>query len=199
MFFQIEELYARPLSSEELAVINGWADDYGFSEQVILLLVNDCAKRDIKNFNYLSKVAKSWFDSDVKTYDDALDYLSENKLRWDRYFEIFKYLGFHRNPTETEQKLIDSWFDKYGCDMQAVKQACDTTASTDKPSIKYINTVIKNRSEENSAESTEKQPKKAFAAKKKSRHRLTDVHDYDFTELEKRWLNKTGGNDEASD
>lgn len=195
MFFQIEELYARPLSSEELSIINAWADDYGFSEQVILLLVNDCAKRDIKNFNYLSKVAKSWYDSDVKSYDDALDYLSENNLRWERYFEIFKYLGFHRTPSETEQKLIDGWFDKYGFDMAKIKQACDTTAATDKPSIKYIDTVIKNWNEEKAAPKA----KKSTPAKKNSRHRLSDVHDYDFSDLERRWLNKSGGHDEISD
>ncbi len=114
--------------------------------------------------------------------------LTENKTKWDQYFQIFKYLGFNRMPSRAEQKLIDGWFDTYGFDMEIIQKGVGLPRwPIDKPSIKYVDSVLKDWFE--SGEIKEK-PKKT-SVRKKSKHKLSNTHEYDFEELEKRWLNKT--------
>ncbi len=195
MFLEIEDVYNRPLSSKELSVMNAWIDEFGFTIQTVLLLIHDCASRGHTELNYVSQVAQNWYDANVRTYDEGLDYLTENKTKWDQYFQIFKYLGFNRMPSRAEQKLIDGWFDTYGFDMEIIQKALDTTVAIDKPSIKYVDSVLKDWFE--SGEIKEK-PKKT-SVRKKSKHKLSNTHEYDFEELEKRWLNKTEEIDEKAD
>ncbi len=195
MFLQIEDVYRRPLSSKEMSNINMWIDEYKFSIQTVLLLINDCASRGHIELNYLNQVAQNWYDNNVNTYDEAMDYLSENKNKWEKYNEIFKYLGFNRMPSKAEQKLIDGWFDAYGFDMTTIRKALDTTVSIDKPSIKYIDSVLKDWHESGEVKtSPTKKPKR-----KQSKHKLANKHEYDFAELEKKWLNRDEAEDEISD
>jgi DnaD/phage-associated family protein len=186
MFAQIEDMYRRPLSSKEMSNINAWIDEYMFTVQTVLLLIEDCVARNHTEMNYLNQVAQNWYDNNVRTYDEAIDYLSENKRKWERYSEIFKNLGFNRMPSKAEQKLIDGWFDTYGFDMAIISKALDTTVAVDKPSIKYIDSVLKDWYE--SGEVKDSQAKKT--KRKQSKHKLSDEHEYDFEELEKRWLDK---------
>ncbi len=195
MFLEIEDVYNRPLSSKELTVMNAWIDDFGFTAQTVLLLIHDCASRGHTELNYVSQVAQNWYDAKVRTYDEGLDYLTENKTKWDQYFRIFKYLGFNRTPSRAEQKLMDGWFDTYGFDMETIQKALDTTVAVDKPSIKYVDSVLKDWFE---GGEIKERPKKS-PVRKKSKHKLSNAHEYDFAELEKRWLSKTEESDEKAD
>lgn len=186
MFIQIEDMYRRPLSSKEMASINAWIDEYKFTVQTVLLLIEDCTSRNHTELNYLNQVAQNWYDNNIRTFDEAQDYISDNKRRLDRYSEIFKYLGLNRLASKPEQKLIDGWFDTYGFDMTTISKAADTTVAVDKPSIKYIDSVLKDWFENGEVkDSAAKKPKK-----KQSKHNLANKHEYDFAELEKKWLNK---------
>jgi len=194
MFIQIEDMYRRPLSSKEMANINAWIDEYKFTIQTILLLIEECVSRNHTELNYLNQVAQNWYDNNVTTYDEAVDFLSENKRKWDTYNEIFKNLGFNRLPSKAEQKIIDGWFDNYGFDMPTILKALDTTTAVDKPSIKYIDSVLKDWHE--SGEIKDSSVKKS--KRKQSKHNLANKHVYDFEELEKKWLNRDEVEDEET-
>lgn len=53
-----------------------------------------------------------------------------------------KALGFHRNPTEKEQDLIDSWFDQLGFDIGKILEACAKTSGISNPNINYVNSIL---------------------------------------------------------
>ena len=57
-------------------------------------------------------------------------------------------LGMHRLPTEAEKKMMDSWFDELGFNMDKVLEACDQTVRITTPTFKYVNTVLENWAEQ---------------------------------------------------
>src|SRR5699024_6595627 len=53
----IEKMYGRPLSSMEMSLFHQWMTDYGFSPEVIILLLEDCFSRGRKESAYIKRVA----------------------------------------------------------------------------------------------------------------------------------------------
>ena len=58
------------------------------------------------------------------------------------YKTIFNELGFYRQPSKPEERIMDSWFDKYNMDIEVILSACSRAKNTSNPSISYINGII---------------------------------------------------------
>ena len=75
----IQELLGRIISPREVAMYLSWIDDYGFSPEVIILLVEYCKSRNKMDFRYIEKVAIGWHDSKIATVDDAQKYIAKHE------------------------------------------------------------------------------------------------------------------------
>ncbi len=64
------------------------------------------------------------------------------------YRRIFKALGFSRNATEEEKRIIDSWFEDLQCTLDIILDACSKTSGIANPNINYVNKVLHNWHEE---------------------------------------------------
>ena len=62
--------------------------------------------------------------------------------RYMMYKTIFNELGFYRQPSKPEERIMDSWFDKYNMDIEVILSACSRAKNTSNPSISYINGII---------------------------------------------------------
>lgn len=142
MFKAIEFMFGRPLSNKELNIIISWMDEFLFTPQVIMLLVEYCCDIDKKDFNYLNKVALNWYDNGIKTLEGALNYLEEYKYKWTTYYTIMDYLGFKRSPSKAEINVMDKWLFQYKMDLDLIIAACKRTTSIDKPNFKYIDSIL---------------------------------------------------------
>jgi len=58
------------------------------------------------------------------------------------YRRIFKALGWNRNWTEEEKRIMGQWFDKMGFDLETILEACKKTTGIPNPNIKYVNRVL---------------------------------------------------------
>lgn len=144
MFNSIEKIMNRTLSSTEIESFVRWIMDYSVPSDMIVFVVNYCIAKNKNSVKYMESVLRNWVESGCKTVDAVQIHLDEIDQRYYRYKRVFKALGFTRNATEAEEKIMDSWFDEYGFNMDRILEACSKTSGIANPSINYINKVLIN-------------------------------------------------------
>ncbi len=149
MIQQIQMLTGRFLLAEEQQAISGWLEDYNIAPDMVVRAYEYAVKqRDVDNYRYVGKVLLAWASQGLGTVDQVEDYLSLHDQRRTIYRRIMRALGFTRNVTEEEARLIDGWIDEENLSMQAILEACGKTAGISNPNIKYVNAVLRNQREE---------------------------------------------------
>lgn len=180
MFAEIEDKIGRLLTHNEMDAILSWMEDYKFTFQTVVLLIEDCVKRDKRGFSYWESMAGVYHEMGIETFDQAQQYIAGRDSRWREYNDILHYLGFYRMPSQTEKQMMNKWLDEYAFDMEKIKQACDETAAVDKPSFKYVDSVL---TAWHTGVAPEKPPRSSPAKNKKTR--IQDAHNYDDEMLDK--------------
>lgn len=195
----IEKMYGRPLSTVELKLYKEWMEEYSFSPEVIILLLEDCFNRGHSELAYIKQVALNWFNAGVKNPEDAEKYMLIHKEKWEKYYKIMSCLGFKRPPTQKEMELMNKWFFNYRMDLDIILEACSKTTSISQPNFRYIDkiltdwyhkefTTLKQVKEEQESFPKKYVPKKTD--KKRANNRLDMDHDYDMDHLEKKLLKR---------
>lgn len=181
MFSEIEDKIGRLLTHNEMDSILSWVDEYKFTYQTIVLIIDDCVKREKRSFSYWESMASVYHDLGITTFDQAQQYIQSRDSRWKEYNEIMHYLGFFRMASQTEKQYMNKWLDEYSFDFDTIKKACDETAATDKPSFKYIDSIL-------TAWYKGEEPKvkrQQNASSKNSKTRIKDEHNYDEEMIDK--------------
>ncbi len=181
MLLDIESKISRMLAHNEKEKILSWVEDYDISPQSVVLLVEDCLKRDKRSIQYWDAIARALYDEGITTYDQAWDFFAGRDERWKQHNDIMNYLGLHRPASEPEKKLMNKWLDEYKLDMQTIKKAADDTIGANKPSLKYLSAIIEGMV-------NGEVPKNVTNTRKnnKSTRKVTgNEHGYDYEELEK--------------
>lgn len=143
MYQQIEEVTGRLLGGQEPAGILSWIEDYGVSPALVVYAYSYCtSNRGNSKYKYVSAVVKEWAEKGLKTVEEAEAYLRENDSRHYLYKRVLKELGFMRNPTAQEKRIMDSWFDGLGFGIEKVLEACAKTSGISSPNINYVNSVL---------------------------------------------------------
>lgn len=142
MFSDIEKTLGRILSSTEVRQINAWISDYQTPPELIAYCFEYCASKKKASIKYVEAVVKNWTQQGLRTAVDVEKYLSEADKRQYEHRRIFQALGFNRNATEEERRIIDRWFGELGFTMDKVLEACSRTAGISNPNINYVNKVL---------------------------------------------------------
>ena len=142
MFDYIHKTYGRELSQNEIYTFLDWIEDYGFSTQVVIMIIDYCYSRNIKDLPYLKQVARNWFDSGVDTEEKALEHSNRYKERWQNYSKVLSFLRIKRQPTMGEEKIMHKWFYDYSFSEDIILKACELTVNTIKPSISYMDKIL---------------------------------------------------------
>ena len=157
---KIEKILGRTLSSSDMQSVISWIDDMKATPEVVEKAVVYCSDKGKVSFKYIEKVIEEWTKIGIKTSEDVDNYLEENDQRHVRYRRVMKALGFSRNPSEEEQRLMDSWFDEMGFKMDKVLEACSKTAGISNPNLKYVNSILDNWRKEASEDNRDVNEKK---------------------------------------
>ncbi len=143
MYSRIEQITGRLFQGKEPAAIMDWIRDYGVSPEFILFAYEYCTKnRNNNRLNYVAAVVKEWAGMGLKTVADIEAHLQETDNRHYLYKRVMKALGFMRNPTEEEKRIMDTWFDDFSLGIDRVLEACKKTSGISNPNINYVNTVL---------------------------------------------------------
>ena len=100
-------------------------------------------KKGIRKISYVEGIIRNWYDEGITNVEALQEYLKVNNEKYYRYERVMKYLGQgNRNPTESEMKVIDKWFEEYNFSMELVLKGCENSRKTSNPSINYIDGIL---------------------------------------------------------
>lgn len=144
MYSEIERITGRLFEGKEPAEIISWITDYNANPEMIVYAYSYCVKKkNHSNHKYVGAIVKEWANQGLKTIDQIEDYLEETDNRHYLYKRVLRALGFLRNATEEEKRIMDTWFDQMGFSIDRVLDACKKTTGISNPNINYINSVLK--------------------------------------------------------
>ena len=143
MYKAIEQIIARPLGGKEPLEICSWMEEFQATPETIVTAYSYCKKMYRKDSAaYVGKVVKDWTLQgldDVIKIDAYLEQIEQNRMLYKR---VFKALGFMRNPTEEEKKIMDRWFSEMNLPIDQVLEACRKTSGISSPNLNYVNKIL---------------------------------------------------------
>lgn len=148
MFDSINKVSGRVISTTEMQDIVSWINDFNVTPELVLYGYEYCIKRKKKDSRYIAAVIRNWAMNGLRDVEAVEKYLSENEKRHHMYRRVFKALGFSRNATEEEMRIMDTWFDDMEYSLEKVISACGMTSGIANPNINYVNMVLTNWYEE---------------------------------------------------
>lgn len=80
MLKDIETLLARPLSPNEMSIYLNWQKEFGFSSELILILMEYCISKGKSDPRYIEKVALAWHDQKITNVEQAQNLIKKLKI-----------------------------------------------------------------------------------------------------------------------
>lgn len=148
MFAAIEKITGRVISGTELMEVLSWINDFGATPEIIVYGYSYCMQKKKKDIKYIAAVIKAWAAEGLRDVISVEKYLSENEKKQYLYKRVFQALGFSRNATEEERRIMDTWFETMEFSLDKVLMACSKTSGITNPNINYVNKVLVNWFEE---------------------------------------------------
>lgn len=166
MYQSIERILGRPMNGTETMEILSWIDEEHAEPEIIAYAYSYCKEKGKENVKYVASVVKRWVSQGLNDVLAVEEYLDKFEERQYLYRRVFKALGFMRNVTEEEQKIMNRWFDHMGYSIDRVLEACKKTSGISNPNINYVNKILSNWYEEETgtAVNVDNTPKPATAA-----------------------------------
>ena len=105
--------------------------EYGFTDEIIIEILNYCHMKGATNIEYVLSVAENWYKNNIRTVKD-LEYYYEKFKKIDNV--VFKLSGLiNRQLTEYEKTYIEKWLYEYKItDTTIIKEVKST-----KPNINF--------------------------------------------------------------
>lgn len=146
MLQDIEKLLGRPLSTKEMSMYLSWQNDFNYTPEIILLLIQYSLSKGKTDYRYIEKIAIAWHDAKIKTVDDAQAFIKKHEEKWLKIKKILKYLGIQSNDVMTPQEqLLTKWINVYKFPLQVIYKACDICFERiNKADFKYIDGILNN-------------------------------------------------------
>lgn len=144
MFYEIQQLMRRPLSTNERLKVLDWMSDYGITPDVIIRAFQySVEQRGVKNISYTAAIIRSWYDKGIITIEKVDEELSKSDVRFTSYIKILKFLGLNTNTIGDHSKnIINKWFDTWGFSLEIILKACENSANIPNPNLKYIDKIL---------------------------------------------------------
>lgn len=145
MYRSIEKVTGRLLGGNEPMAILSWMEDFGAHPEMIVYAYSYCKNtRKKDSVQYVGSVVKEWAEKNLQTTPEIENYLQEIDNKHYLYKRVMKALGFNRNATEEEQRLMDRWFGEMNYKLDKVLEACSKTSGIPNPNINYVNKILSN-------------------------------------------------------
>lgn len=202
MLRDIENLLARPLSPNEMSIYLNWQKEFGFSSELILILMEYCISKGKSDPRYIEKVALSWHDMKITTVEQAQNLIKKNEDKWISIRRILTYLGINNmDIMKPQQDLIEKWLFMYKFSVDVILKACDICFERlNRADFKYIDGILskwhKNNFKtlediainDNKRSNAAKYQKPSYNNDKSLKFNNFEAREYDYDSLEKKLL-----------
>ncbi|WP_242984903.1 MULTISPECIES: DnaD domain protein [Clostridium] len=151
MLKDIETLLARPLSPNEMSLYLNWQKEFGFSSELILILMEYCISKGKSDSRYIEKVAIAWHDQKIATIEQAQNLIKKAEDKWINIRKILTYLGINNTDImKPQQDLIEKWLLIYKYSNEIIFKACDVCFERlNRADFKYIDGILSNWNKNN--------------------------------------------------
>jgi len=200
MLQDIEKLIARPLSPKEMTAYISWQNEYNFSPELILLLIQYCASKGKLDYRYAEKIAIAWHEAKINNIDEAQTFIKRHEDKWIKIRKVLNYLGI-KDPEimKPQEEMLDKWINVYKFPIEVIQKACDICFERlNKAEFKYIDGILTSWFKEglltleDIAKKDNKKPtyKKPAEYSKPTKDNFNNYEQrtYDYDDLEKKLL-----------
>ena len=185
MYSAIERITGRMFDAKEPQAILSWIEE-GAEPDGIVEAYRYCASiRKNTRPSYVGAIVREWAEKGIKTPEQIAAHLAESDARHNRYRRVMRALGFARQPGEEERRIMDTWFDELGCQMDEVLEACKKTSGISNPNINYVNKVLIG-TKKGSEPQTKEKPTAGSDAIRRRREAYDQLRQRHAAELEER-------------
>lgn len=151
MLKDIEVLLGRPLSPNEMSLYLNWQNEFGFSSELILILIEYCVSKGKIDHRYIEKVALAWHAQKISTVEQAQNLIKKTEDKWINIRKILSYLGINNTVImKPQQDMIEKWILTYKFPNEVVFKACDICFERlNRADFKYIDGILSNWNKNN--------------------------------------------------
>ncbi|MBQ6400751.1 MAG: DnaD domain protein [Firmicutes bacterium] len=143
MVSEIEQITGRVFNSTEIREVLSWIEEYQVLPEVVAYAFAFSRKNRRKtDTHYVGAIVRDWGGKGLKDIAAVEEYLGKQDRRNSMHRRVFQALGFSRNATEEERRIMDTWFGEMELPLETVLAACRKTAGISSPNINYINKVL---------------------------------------------------------
>lgn len=135
----------RAFSAAEYELLYDLVDVYGFEEEAVVLLIENCINGFGKRFTTtrLESVIREWKKAGILTEQKAREHILGYTLRGSGANKILAAMGItHRTVSEDEHQLFIKWTEEWGFSLDAVREACRQMTGVQNPNFKYLDKRI---------------------------------------------------------
>ncbi len=132
----------RRFTQNDAEIIGYMYDQLGFSAELIEYLFELCKQKGKTGLRYIEKVARSWYEKDIRTIEDAR---KDTAIFAAEIGTVQKHMGLSsRELAKSELDHIDRWLRTWKMPMDIICEACSRTVlSTGKPSFAYADSILR--------------------------------------------------------
>lgn len=204
MLSDIERLLGRPLSPKEMTTYLSWEDDFNFTTELILILLEYCISRGKSDYRYIEKVAIAWHNMKITTVEEAQNYIKKTEDKWIKIRHILNYLGIKNSDLmKPQEEMFEKWIIDYNFSMPIIEKACNICFQRlNRADFKYIDGILSSWNKNNLKTLTAIENKEASFKNSNAKKNFTspkqevnpmkfnnfEAREYDYDSLEKKLL-----------
>lgn len=134
-------ILGKALGQKEQSTILSLYDYYRLPIEVITILLGHCAETNHTTISYIEKIALDWSEKDIKTVEQAEEYLN---LYYGDFTKVLRAFGITgRLANSKEKKYMEKWLVEYKLPIDLVTEACEQAViNTGRVSWKYADTAL---------------------------------------------------------
>ncbi|MEI6102049.1 MAG: DnaD domain protein, partial [Eubacteriales bacterium] len=158
---EIQTVLNRTLNTNEIKTLIDFTQIYGLPQEIVLRLVRHCSSESVRGRNvsvaYLEKIACNWADEGIDTLEKAEMKINTYNALTSGALRVIRRLDTSsgRLPTTDEQELYEKWTGEWGFSQDAILLAMGDTTAALKPSMKYLDGILKSYYEKGTVSATD--------------------------------------------
>lgn len=122
--------------------IDIWFDQFGFDEDVMLLLFRHCRDNGGLSKHYIAKVAENMHSKGVKNSFDFDRYIREYQEMKTVSAKISKKLQHGKRLNEYQEEYVDKWTNKFGFSFDIIDLALRKTEDKPDAAYRYFDRIL---------------------------------------------------------
>lgn len=142
---QMPAILGRTVSSTDVKTMTTLFEQYRLPADVLLMAIQYAVKRGHSDMRYIEKVCMSWYEKEIRTHDDAEQYLTEVAKQSTLEAQVKRILGIERKLIPMEEDAIHRWLVEYQADLPMITLAFEKTIEhTGKLAFPYLDKILHN-------------------------------------------------------